>query len=125
MPRALHGGTIRVYGTVRFTGVGIAHYPVETRRFTPVTCDLPTTYHHGVAELPDGWCLRRVRLDEAGRDRFGWEWGAGSPVWHLSDEIESLTVRAPCPVAALGIVARDGWPPREIKRYNWEYGDGT
>lgn len=86
--------------------------------------DLPT-YHHGVAELPDGWYLRRVRLDEAGYDRFGWGWGAGSPVWVLSDGIDALSVRAPCPVAALAIVTLDGWPPRRIKRYNWEYGDGT
>lgn len=80
-------------------------------------------FHHGEATLPDGWVMRRVRLDGRGVDVNGWVWGAGHPVWYLSPRgvDDSLTVRAPCPVIAVSLLTVGGWPPRSVKRYNWEY----
>jgi hypothetical protein len=74
-----------------------------------------------VAPLPDGWVLRRVALDPDGVDRHGWRWGPGEPLWHLSDGVDSLTVRSPSPVAAIALVTVEAWPPRLLRRYNWEY----
>lgn len=80
-------------------------------------------FHHGTAQLPDGWIMRRGRLDSDGVDVHGWVWGPGDPVFILSPEgvDDTLSVRAPCPVAALSLITVDGWPPRNVKRYNWEY----
>lgn len=84
-------------------------------------------YYHGVAELPGGWAIQRVRLDTAGFDVFGWQWGRvwewqpGARLWHLSDGVDSCTIVAPSPVVALAIVMADGWPPVKTKRYNWSY----
>jgi len=56
-----------------------------------------------------------------GRDASGWLFGLGLPLWWIGDASESLTIRAPSPVAALVAVMLDGWPPRTMRRYNWEY----
>lgn len=88
--------------------------PVKTRS---------AVFHHGEARLPDGWVMRRGRLDETGTDAHGWVWGQGDPVFILTpgDTDDSLSVRAPCPVIAVALVSIDGWPPRKSKRFNWEY----
>lgn len=80
-----------------------------------------SAYYSGEAVLPDGWTMRRVRLNAQGFDVHGWQWGVGEPLWHLSDDLDSCTVRSPSPVAALAIVLADGWPPTKTKRYNWHY----
>jgi hypothetical protein len=84
-----------------------------------------SAFHPGEARLPDGWVMRRGRIDDRGYDVRGWWWGVGDPVWHLQPEgiDDSMTVRAPCPVIALALVTVDGWPPRKSKRFNWEYGN--
>lgn len=88
---------------------------------------MTTTFHHGVARLPDGWVMRRVRLDDTGYDAHGWFWGPGYPVYRVEPDgiDDSLTVRAPSPVAAVALLFADGWPPRKSKRYNWEYEDAV
>ncbi len=84
-----------------------------------------SAFYHGTAWLPDGWIMRRVRLNSMGVDTHGWRWGAGLPVYRLEPVAvdDSLTVRAPSPVAALWLVMSDGWPPRRVKRFNWEYAE--
>lgn len=78
------------------------------------------TFHPGHLVL-DGWVMRRVWLDERGRDAAGWPWGTGEPLWHITDGIDSLTIRGASPVAALALVMVEGWPPKKCRRYNWEY----
>jgi hypothetical protein len=73
------------------------------------------------AILPDGWAMTRVDLDASGRDVFGWVWGPGEPLWYVTDGAESLTIRAPSPVAAIALVMTEAWPPKLLRRYNWEY----
>lgn len=82
-------------------------------------------FYHGTARLPDGWIMRRGRLDERGCDTHGWFWGPGDPVFILQpdDVDDTLSVRAPCPVIAVALVTLDRWPPRSSKRFNWEYQD--
>lgn len=81
-------------------------------------------FHHGTATLPAGWTMRRVRLDDHGADIHNWVWGRGEPVFVIAppEVDDTLSVRAPCPFLALWAVEREGWPPRSVKRYNWEYG---
>lgn len=69
----------------------------------------------------DGWTLREIRLDATGHDSFGWQWGQGDRLFHLSDGTDSISIRAPCPFLALWTVMREAWPPRLTKRFNWEY----
>jgi len=80
-------------------------------------------FYHGTARLPDGWIMRRGCLDSEDRDIHGWNWGPGEPVFVLQPEgiDDTLSVRAPCPVIAISMVTIDGWPPRNVKRYRWEY----
>ena len=82
-----------------------------------------TAFEPSHAGLPDGWIMRRLRLDERFRDVHGWEWGPGDPVFILAPEgiDDTLSVRAPCPVAAVALVMLDRWPPRVSKRFRWEY----
>lgn len=84
-------------------------------------------FHHGVARLPDGWLMRRVRLDGRCCDAHGWFWGAGDPVYRVEPQgvDDSLSVRAPSPVVAVALLSADNWPPRKSKRYNWEYSDAV
>lgn len=74
-----------------------------------------------IASLPDGWAMCRIVLRADGTDLFGWKWGHGDPLWYLTDGVDSLTIRAPSPVAALAVVTIEGWPPKTVRRYNWEY----
>lgn len=83
----------------------------ELREGVPVTA----------CALPNGWTMRLIEFNAAGRDRYGWKWGAGDRLWHLSDGADSLTIRCPSPVAALATVMIESWPPRTVRRYNWEY----
>lgn len=84
---------------------------------------MSTTFYHGTAVLAGGWTMRQVRLDERGVDAHGWVWGPGEPVFVVAppDVDDTLSIRAPCPILALWTVEREGWPPRSVKRYNWEY----
>lgn len=83
----------------------------------------PPAFHHGTAILSDGWKMRRGRLDAVGRDVHGWLWGPGDPVFVLAPDgiDDSMSVRAPCPVIAVAMVTLAGWPPRNVKRFGWEY----
>ncbi len=84
-------------------------------------------FYHRTARLPDGWIMRRVRLDERGYDAHGWFWGPGDPVYRIEPATidDSLSVRAPSPVVAVALAGEDGWPPRKSKRHNWEYADAV
>ena len=82
-------------------------------------------FFHGEVRLPGGWTMRRARLDADWRDATGWSWGPGDPLYHFREEgvgvDDSLTVRAPSPVAALWIAMSEGWPPIRARRFNFEY----
>ena len=70
-----------------------------------------------VFSLGDGWFIKRInRIDKS-----GWDFGPGLPLWAIYDDMESLTVRANDINEAILIVAREGWPPKTLRRYNWEY----
>lgn len=86
-----------------------------------------SAFYHGTARLPNGWIMRRVRIDDRGYDVHGWFWGPGHQVYRVEPESvdDSLTVRAPSPVVAIALLVADGWPPRKSKRYNWEYADAV
>ena len=74
-------------------------------------------------QLPDGWFMRRLRLDDRFHDVHGWDWGPGDPVFIMAPEgvDDTLSVRAPCPVIAVALVTIDRWPPLSSKRFRWEY----
>lgn len=80
-------------------------------------------FYHGTVRLPGGWTMRRVRLDENGVDVHDWRHGPGPPLFVIAapGPDDTLSVRAPCPVIALAIVDAEGWPPKRMKRFNWEY----
>jgi hypothetical protein len=80
-------------------------------------------FYPSSARLPDGYVMHRVLLDERGRDASGWVFGLGLPLWCVTDGAESLTIRASSPVAALAMIMLDGWPPKHMRRYNWEYAE--
>jgi hypothetical protein len=66
--------------------------------------------------------MQRVRLDARGTDAWGWCWGQPNrPLYHLTDGIDSCTIRAASPVEALAIIMVEAWPPHLVRRYNWEY----
>lgn len=65
------------------------------------------------------WIMNRVILDGDGKDEHGWFWGRGEPLYHISDGIDSLTVRAPDSREAWRIAKSEGWPPKRIGRFNW------
>jgi hypothetical protein len=68
-------------------------------------------------DLTDGWKIKQIsRIDKS-----GWDFGPGLPLFAIYDEFESLTVRAHNANEAILIVAREGWPPKTLRRYNWEY----
>lgn len=66
-----------------------------------------------------GWTMKQIVLDSQGKDEFGWHWGHGLPLWHFTDGVDSLTVRAEEPLAAYRIAAQFGWPPTRIGRIDW------
>lgn len=72
-------------------------------------------------ELPSGWRIKQIWLDQDGRDILGWNWGLGLPLWYATDGWDSVTVRAPTEAEAVAEMAYAGWPPKTVCRLNWEY----
>lgn len=70
------------------------------------------------------WLIQEVVLDSNGRDKNGWKWGCGERLWHFSDGVDSLTVRASSQYEAFLAAQAEGWPPPRTGRFNWgrEYG---